>query len=221
MEPTTEFLSCSEHTGHRVSSYCQQCKRPICAVCCAIDHSGHTVMALTDLMVECLGSLNEDIAKNEAAVQTLINLANEVGPSTTMLDQYIDRELNSMDSTLEAKRRSLHTEVDQRAQEARRQLQEELAWVERELHTLTTGAAVLDCLSKRHGVVEDDLGGLISEAMSFDEFMSHVDAPLHDPPRMLEMLGLQLPTQSLQEVCDLISWTNITAEPTRQIFPTT
>jgi hypothetical protein len=220
MEPVAEFLSCSEHSSHRVSSYCQSCKKPICAVCCAIDHSGHNLIALTDLMVEYLGSLNDDISKNEAAVQTLINLANDVGPSTTVLDQYIDRELNSMNSTLEAKRRSLHTEVDNRALEARRQLQDELAWVERELHTLTTGAAVLDCLSKRHGVVEDDLGGLISEAMSFDEFMGHVDAPLHDPPRMLEMLGLQLPTQSLQEVCDLISWTNMTAEPTRQIFPT-
>lgn len=219
-EASAAFLNCSEHITHRVSSYCQSCKHPICTVCAAIEHSGHDIIALTELMVLCMGGLSDDISANEKAAQTLICLANDVGPSTNALDQYIDRELNAMDSTLEAKRRSLHAEVDQRALEARRQLQEELSRVEAELHTLTTGASVLDCLSKRHGIVEDDLGGLISEAMTFDEFMARVDAPLHEPPRMLEMLGLQLPTQSLQEVCDLISWTNITAEPTRQIFPT-
>lgn len=218
-EGPPEFLLCATHNSHRVSAYCRSCTAPICVVCAAIDHNGHDVSALTELMVEFLGGLNEDIALNEAAVQQLMALTNDVAPCTTALHQYIDRELNTMECTLEAKRRSLHGEVNDRASAARKQLEDELASVERELHTLTTGAAVLDCLSKRRGMVEDDLGGLICETMPFEAFMAHVDAPLHEPPRMLEMLGLQLPTQSLQEVCDLISWTNITAEPTRQIFP--
>lgn len=214
-----QAVICSEHKSHVVARYCRDCRVPICVVCSEIDHAGHSIVGLTELKVELEGDLSDQLSQQMSILTQLERLLGEVAPQTSQLHQYTDRELDTVERTLEDKRRALHNEVNERAIEARRQMTEELRLVEHELAQLQSGAQVLDALSKRQGVVDGKLGGLICEKLTFDEFMGVVDAPPHDPPRMLEMLALQLPTQNLQEMCDLISWTNITVEPTQQVFP--
>lgn len=214
-----QHCTCPQHSDHRVTSFCRDCNEVMCVVCTAIRHEGHTVLGLTDLMVELQGDIKAVISKDRQTRVEVDDLITSVPATCQQLHDYIDRELNCVEETLEEKRAALHQEVEDRTNEAKRQLLKELAWVGKELNTLQTGAHVLEALSKRDGIVEGRLGGLITEKISFDEFMAEVDAPLHEPPRMLEMLALQLPTQSLQEMCDLITWTNISQEPTAQIFP--
>lgn len=213
------YAICIAHPSQPTTKYCVPCSMGVCVVCAAIDHAQHEVVGLVELMVSLQGSLAAQVVSAEAVVTQLDKLIADVEPAAGALHLYIDEELDSIESTLETKRASLYSEVEARTQAARAQLSAELDQVSGEMQVLKSGQAVLEALSVQEGLIDHRLGGLICERMTFDEFMKEIEAPLHDPPRMLEMLGLQLPTQSLQEVCDLISWTSISAEPTRQIFP--
>ena len=205
--------------GNIVTSYCKDCDCTICVLCIEIEHRGHATVSLVDLTHQLQGHLAETVAHCTATEAQLEQLLRNVDPSMQSLKQYIHRELDVVDDALEEKRAALHEEVAQRASAARQALLHELDLVEQELKTRKIGSRVLEMISRREGMVDGRLGDFICEKMSYDEFLREVDAPLHDPPRMSEMLALQLPTQGLQEVCELITWTAMSVEPTHQVFP--
>jgi hypothetical protein len=172
-----------------------------------------------ELTAELRRRVQSTTSVNAATEQQLMHLLSVVDPQEHDLRGYIHREFSVVENALEEKRKELHREVDDRAETMRRDLMSELESTERELGVFKQAVLVLEALSRREGMVPGRLGGLISEKITFDEFLSAVNAPLHQPPRMMEMLALQLPTQSLQEVCDLLSWTALSETPTEQIFP--
>jgi hypothetical protein len=142
-----------------------------------------------------------------------------VEPQEKDLEGYSDDELASLEAVLETKRAQLLDEVQERARQMRKIVTDELMACEAELALIQKGQQVLGKLSKREGTIPGRLGQLICDKISFDEFIQEVDVPLHEAPRLQQMLELQLPTQSLQEVCDLISWTTVSVSSGAQIFP--
>lgn len=214
-----EQQHCSVHPTELVFKYCTQCKIGICSVCEQVEHDGHLSQSLSGMTYDRLRGVKHLSTTTETVLQQLSCLLDDVGPSEAALHEYIGTELASLQTELEKKRANLHTEVNSRSSQMRALLENEIAVCEDELNSIEEGQMVLDAMAQREGTVGTPLGQLIHGHMPYDEFWSQVARPLHKPEKMLHMLGLQLPMQSLEEMCDLMTWTALSMESAPQIFP--
>ena len=210
---------CAFHSGECIVAYCKDCAAGICAMCQVVEHAGHRMQSLSDATRASTRQLKRMSHRSDVVRSQLDDLVKQVDPQLKELHKYIDEELESLESVLEAKRSQLLDEVQDRAVEMRRIVLDELMACEAELAVIQKGQQVLGRMSRGEGTIPGRLGQLICDKLSYDDFVAEVDVQLHEPPRLQQKLELQLPTQSLQEVCDLITWTSVSVAAGAQIFP--
>jgi hypothetical protein len=210
---------CALHSGESIVAYCKDCAAGICAMCQVVEHATHRMLSLSDATRSSTRQLKHMSQRSDIVRAQLDGLIQKVEPLQKELDMYINDELASLEEVLEAKRAQLIGEVQERAKQMRKIVMDELLACEAELAVIQKGQQVLGKMSRREGTIPGRLGQLICDKLSYDDFTTEVDVHLHEPPRLQQMLELQLPTQSLQEVCDLITWTTVSVSSGAQIFP--
>lgn len=188
-------------------------------MCEDVQHSGHEKKTLHSVTMDQYRGMRHLEATTKDVTALLGYLVDNVSPECQQLHRYIDFELDDLRGTIEEKRLSLVDETEERAGQMRRMIDEEVERCEAELAAIEEGQLVLDAMSKREGIVQTRMGQLIHGRLSYDDFIVSADVPLHEPPKMLHMLGLQLPMQTLHEVCELMTWTPLSVAAAPQIFP--
>ena len=210
---------CSFHSGECIVAYCKDCAAGICAMCQVVEHAGHKMLSLSDATRASTRQLKRMSQRSDVVRAQLDDLVKQVEPQLKELHKYIDEELASLEGVLESKRAQLLDEVKDRATQMRNIVLDELMLCETELAVIQKGQQILGKMSRGEGTIPGRLGQLICDKLSYDDFIAEVDVHLHEAPRLQQMLELQLPTQSLQEVCDLITWTSVSVASGAQIFP--
>ena len=210
---------CAAHPTEPLVHYCNSCEAAVCPMCPAEAHDGHALRTLHHVTTDLSRKYHR--LKHETAHLTaqLEKLKAEVAPQRARLHAYVDDEVAALLGVVEERRRRLHEDVASRAQRMRDMLDREAAVCEAELRAITDGHRVLNCIAAGSGTVEGEAGLLVSGKVAFDDFVRLVNPPLHDAPRMLHLLGCQLPVQDLQEMCDLLDWTQASKESAEMIFP--
>lgn len=199
---------CHEHPTEPLVLYCRDCEVAVCSVCCAAEHDTHHAQSLVDVTASPMRELKKRISDLEAAIAQLESMGAQTAPATSSLHAYIDDEVGGLIEVLEEQRATLHADVDSRAQRMRDMLRSEMTVCDEELRCIADGQAVLDAIAASEGLVNAPVGELIHARMSYDAFAAATDPVLHEPPKMLHLLRLQLPIQNLQEMVERLRWTD-------------
>ena len=185
----------------------------------ALEHTEHETQSLASLSGERYRSMRSLVLQNTSVEEELSFLIGRLSPAESALHKYVDEELESLRSVVERKRLEMQNDVTERFETMKRVLEQELAVCGNELTDIEVGQRVLNCMAAREGLVGGALGGIIHGTLSYGDFIKQVDRPLHDPPKMMHLLGLQLPFRNLQDMCDLVTWTPLSLSSAPQIFP--
>lgn len=186
-------------------------------MCCELRHEGHGICELSDLAAFHHTKIRGDMLQNESLQDTLSALISSVPSQIADLHTYIDGELEQLEQVVGEKRVALQLEVNERHYAMKESLEKEMELCRTELEALKRGQLVFETMAKREGIVPG--GQLIQGQMTYSQFISEVDVDIHEPEKMLHMLHLQLPVQSLQELCELMSWTSLSLASLPQCFP--
>lgn len=236
------LVGCQSHDLAPYVAYCHSCQTPVCAMCLALDHTsaenaihttkqrpgggagispptGHDTEPLADFINGLVANVKAVKDHNEAIAQQLSSLEAAHPGMLQGLHGYINEEIDGLLKELEDKRAGLHGEVNATRASLLQMLSEELATCEAGLGQLTEGRHVLELLMEGEGTSHTHMGDLIHGTLSYDAFLEEADPALTVPPRVTEQLLLQLPIQSLQDVCDLVTWTEASLNSLPQIFP--
>eukprot|EP00744_Colponema_vietnamica_P015403 GILI01021586.1.p1 GENE.GILI01021586.1~~GILI01021586.1.p1 ORF type:complete len:621 (-),score=143.56 GILI01021586.1:102-1964(-) len=237
-----ELVGCPEHDFAPFVAYCHSCQTPVCTMCLDLNHSvgsspsqssgghgkqqrsspqtsGHDTEPLADFINGLVSNVKAVKDRNEAIAQQLSSLEASHPSLLQGLHGYINEEMDGLLRTLEEKREGLHGEVNSMRGSLLHMLSEELATCERGLGQLTEGRHVLELMMEGEGTSHTHMGDLVHGSLPYDAFLLEADPILTAPPRVTEQLLLQLPIQSLQDVCDLVSWTEVSMNSQPQIFP--
>jgi hypothetical protein len=199
--------------------YCRVCRRAVCTVCQGVDHSDHPCVTLADITNELSReflALQSVCSKNTHRLTALLD---DLPAASAGAHRYVDDDVDALATALEDKRGALHADVNERAAAMCSILDAEIALCESELRQLDDARSVFDCMAVGDGIVEGELGQLISGGISYDEFWALAHRELHAPQRMLHPLNLQLPMDNLQEVCDRLAWTEQSEDNAQLVFP--
>ena len=179
----------------------------------------HRTVPLGDFVNGLAANIAAVTDQNTAVGQQLDALEAGHGALLGSLHSYIDEEIDGLLQTLAAKRASLRGEVGAVRSSLLAVLATELGACEAALGRLEEGRRVLGMVSEGAGTSHSRMGEIIHGTLPYDDFLLEADPPLHAPPRVTEQLLLQLPIRSLQDVCDLVTWTEASMGAAPQIFP--
>ncbi|XP_062586538.1 E3 ubiquitin-protein ligase TRIM71-like [Saccostrea cucullata] len=102
------FPLCASHPKQRCEGQCQHCNVPVCFKCLTSDHSGHTVVDMTDIIKQS----KEIIEKETGEIETFMS---KFAQGESKLDQRISKlreKFENLEREGENLRKTWHEEVD-------------------------------------------------------------------------------------------------------------
>lgn len=214
-----EMAMCSEHTGEGLVGFCLECNAAVCPVCVGLLHKSHRTAPLKDFISGFEDNIYAVEQRNHATLAQLEALEAALPGEAASLHRYIDVSTDRLFAQLKLKGRELHEEVRSRQLQTLKATDAEVRQCLDDLRRLQQGQLVLGALQAREGELEFHAGKVVHGGITFDEFMEDCTPDVSAPPRLTDQLQLQLPMQSLKEVCELLTWTDASLASQRQLFP--
>lgn len=201
-----ETALCADH-NEKLVHFCNTCRVPCCCVCVAISHTaGHATESLAIAVLPYRRHTLEVEGRVDRLTTSLGEMTAEAAGWAKQLHAYVDGEVNVIAEAVAEKRAILHNDILRRAAAAKRIMDDEDAQCRAELASLDDGIATLEALIAGEGTVEGPLKGILYGQMSYQQFKTMASPVLHEPPKMINTLQLQLPVSNLMDVCDMMRW---------------
>ena len=214
-----EMAVCSEHAGEGLVGFCLECNVAVCPVCVGLTHRQHRTTPLKDFIAGLEDNIKVVEQRNQATLAQLEALEAALPRDAANLHRYIDVSTDKLFAQLKLKGKELHEEVRSRQLQTLKATDAELRQCLDDLRRLQQGQLVLGALQAREGEFDFHAAKVVHAGLSFDEFTELVSPEIAVPPRLTDQLQLQLPMQSLKEVCELLTWTDTSLASQRQLFP--
>jgi tripartite motif-containing protein 56 len=125
-----KILRCSQHPTLELTTYCTQCKMPICLQCIPISHSGHPMIPLEQEAAKAKNEITQSIAKMKEVRNKVIEANELVKLTCDALESNQVQSEKEMGAEIEELRRGLderQAKLLQEMQELKDQADKELA----------------------------------------------------------------------------------------------